>query len=63
MEVSKKIGRPKNKVQRVKSSFALMPHTIDTLDKLAEETGRTKSDLIDLALDAYAGQFEYKPKG
>jgi len=61
-------GKPKQKsgpkpkeIKSIKTGLALAPHTVDTLNGLAESTGRSKSSIVDLAVDLYAGQFEIKP--
>jgi len=53
---TKKIGRPKSKIIKMKATFQLEVHTLETLNSLQESTGRTKSGLIDLAIDYYAGK-------
>ena len=55
MELKKTTGRPKGK-ERKQVSTKLCLHTVDSLNQLVEETGRSKNDLLDLAVDYYYGQ-------
>jgi len=47
---SKQLGRPKG-VTKIQVATKLMPHTVDTLNRLVAETGRSKNNIIDLAID------------
>jgi hypothetical protein len=51
---NKKIGRPKGEDKK-QLSFKLRLHTVETLKGIQEDTGRTQSSIIDLAVDMYAG--------
>ena len=51
-------GRPKDPNSRLVVSYSLPPDVVAMLDKAAETTGRTKSDLVEFALKRHLPPYQ-----
>ena len=50
-------GRPKDPNARQVVSYSLPPDVVEMLDKAADATGRTKSELVEFALRRHLPQY------
>ena len=50
-------GRPKDPNARQVVSYSLPPDVVEMLEKAAEATGRTKSELVETALKEHLPQY------
>ena len=51
--IKKSVGRPTIKLNRKKLGFSLKGETSDTINQLVEETGLTKSAIIEQAIEYF----------